>query len=251
MTTLQAIFLGAVQGLTEFFPVSSSGHLKIFEHLFGFQKLDDYLLFDLTCHFGTLLALLWLTFDEIKSSLKDPLKCKLLALGTLPLFPCALFLGPIKALMTEPKFLGASFLATSLALFLGERQRARASNHLQRDSLVIGLSQACALIPGLSRSGMTISSARFLGWEREEATKFSFLLAIPAILGGVVLEGATVLKGGSFPIGIIPLTAGFFSAFFFGTLTLKAFLLLTRRSGFLGFALYCFLLGFFLLFKGM
>ena len=194
MTTIDAIILGIVQGLTEFLPVSSSGHLKLAQHFLGLQNLDHYLLFDLACHLGTLIAIGLFFFQAIRNLfVGQTTHLRQVVLATLPLFPLVLLMKPIEAAYAEPAYLGVFFLMTAAILFLGvyygktspEGQR---HQHVWRDALVIGSWQALAILPGVSRSGSTISGARLLGWSPQEAIVFSFLLAIPAVLGGTSLE---------------------------------------------------------------
>jgi len=194
MTTLQAILLGIVQGLTEFLPVSSSGHLKLFQAIFGLQSLESYLLFDLVCHMGSLVAIVFFFLDEIKS-LFSVSKIVLLqiAIALLPLLPLIYVMKPIKKIIASPEFLCFFFWITAFLLFLCSRygysltfQELR--NRRFSNPFIIGLFQALALFPGISRSGSTITAARLLGWNKEQAFSFSFLLAIPTIIGGTFLE---------------------------------------------------------------
>ena len=194
LTLLDAIILGIVQGLTEFLPVSSSGHLKLVQYFLGLQNLDRYIIFDLVCHLGTLLAILIVFFRSIKQlvSTNKTLFWQVV-LGTLPLFPLVLMMKPIKAAYASPSYLGFFFLMTAAILFLGCRfgkivSTAEREKHSWRDALLVGMWQAIAILPGVSRSGSTISGARLLGWNANDAVTFSFLLAIPAICGGTILE---------------------------------------------------------------
>jgi undecaprenyl-diphosphatase len=190
MTTWQAFLLGIIQGITEFLPISSSGHLALGQYFLGFENLKDFILFDLVCHLGTLVAIFYIFFPIIKESLNIyQQRFWLVVLGTLPLFPLVLILKPIKSVFDQPQFLGPCFLISACLLFASLYWRFPfQSKGKWQDSVTIGLFQAVAIFPGISRSGATISAARLLGWQKESAIQFSFLLAIPAILGGTVLE---------------------------------------------------------------
>jgi len=254
MTLLEAIFLGIVQGITEFLPISSSGHLELAQLFLGMQNLHHYVIFDLVCHLGTLLAIFFMFWSEItKSFTTDRKRFIQIVLGTLPLFPLVLIMKPIKALFNEPQYLGACFLFTALLLYLGIRlARNVGEQHLEkrkwRDSLTIGLFQAVAILPGVSRSGSTISAARVLGWSSQEAITFSFLLAIPAILGGVAIESMQLILKGTASMPEVPTgqyIAGFFTSFGVGYYALYQLRLLASKQKFMYFVWYCLLLGIF------
>jgi undecaprenyl-diphosphatase len=254
MTTIEAILLGIIQGLTEFLPVSSSGHLELGQFFLGFSHLEGYVLFNLVCHLGTLLAICCIFMTEIKTALLyDKQQRMQLLLGTLPLFPLVFLLKPIKALFDQPQYLGYFFLITALLLYLGtkidklsfQQSQTASPQRLRRDALVIGLFQAIAILPGISRSGATISAGRMLGWEAQRAVRFSFLLAIPAILGGVVLETLQLFKAPSSLPSLNPLAyaAGFTTSFLVGYLALRLLIQLASRDKFIYFAWYCLFLG--------
>lgn len=251
MTTIDALILGFIQGLTEFLPVSSSGHLKLLQYFLGMQDLDQYILFDLVCHLGTLLAIMMIFSRQIVDLIMTNTTClKQVFLATLPLVPLILVMKPIKAIYADPSFLGFFFLVTAAILFLGvyfgrscsdsDQQR-----HRWRDAIVIGVWQAAAILPGVSRSGSTISGARLLGWSTTQAVTFSFMLAIPAILGGTILEGFKLLRQ---PEAIIYLPvshylAGFVVSFIMGLVSLRLLIQLAAQDKFVYFAWYCLLLG--------
>ena len=215
MSTLEAIFLGILQGLTEFLPVSSSGHLTLGQALIGLQDLHNFIIFDLICHLGTLLAIFVIYRNDILQLFtSDKRRFGQLVLATLPLFPLVLLLKPIKALFDQTQYLGFFFIITAFLLYLGIRYGSvKAKTHPWRDALAIGMFQAVAIVPGISRSGATISGARILGWQTQEAVTFSFLLAIPAILGGTAVELLQLLlksqTASAASIGIMPYAAGF------------------------------------------
>ena len=246
MSTLEAIFFGIVQGLTEFLPVSSSGHLQLSQYFLGLENLKNFILFDLICHLGTLVAIVAVLYPQIKAM--DRNRFRQVILGTLPLFPLVLLLKPIKVLFDAPQYLGFFFLFTALMLSMGikfgcNKNPQLLTKHKWRDALVIGIFQAVAVLPGISRSGSTISGARLLGWNQQEAVTFSFLLAIPAILGGTCLEVLQLMRH---PLPTLSLTQyfiGFITSFGIGYFALSWTKRLATQNKFFYFAWYCFILG--------
>lgn len=252
MSIIEAIILGIIQGLTEFFPVSSSGHLELGQYLLGFTHLDQYVLFDLVCHLGTLCALVFVFAKQIRETTTSYTRLAQIAIATLPLFPLVLFFKPIKELFDQPQYLGYCFLFTALLLQLGNSLRLpvtqRNPNNTKKwgDALFIGIFQAIAIIPGISRSGATISAGRLLGWNTQEAATFSFLLAIPTILGGLVLEILHLSKTGFLnpsQVGLYQYALGFLFSMGVGYIALKGVMLLAAKNKFGYFVWYCLLLG--------
>lgn len=245
MTTWEAILLGIVQGLTEFLPVSSSGHLELSQYFLGFQDLDKYVLFNLICHLGTLGSIFYIFYPEIKQSFtSDAKRFWQVVLGTLPLFPLVLILKPIKSMFDQPQYLGACFMITAGLLFAGVKLAAHVERRRWTDPLAIGLVQAVAILPGISRSGATISAARLLGWSKQDAVRFSFLLAIPAILGGTILEVGQLFKNAPpTSISLIPYIAAAVTSFFVGCIALKGLIKMVANDKWIYFAWYCLFLG--------
>ncbi len=252
MTLTQALLLGIVQGITEFLPVSSSGHLTLLQYFFGFQSLDGFILFDLVLHLGTLCAIFAVFQTEILRLFgKDPSRFRQVVLGTLPLFPLAFILKPIESVFDKPEFFGLFFLVTAALLYAGIRfgyEKPPKERELSKwkDSLFIGLFQALAIFPGISRSGSTISAARLAGWSQSDAVTFSFLLAIPAILGGASLKTLQILtlKNDSLPpLGSLQYVAGFCAAFIVGYAALNLLIRLATKEKFMYFVWYCLALG--------
>jgi undecaprenyl-diphosphatase len=248
VSTLEAILLGIVQGITEFLPVSSSGHLALFQMAMGLGEMKENLLFDTILHLGTLLAIFCVFGSQIKQIIAHQRSTIVkVCIATLPLFPLTLAIKSIDAVMGDHRFLPIGFLISAALLFLGESarfQRPAASKTLWKDPLVIGLFQAAAILPSISRSGSTISAARLLGWSRQEAILFSFLMAIPAILGAVVFEtGRTVWKGQSLftdtAIGWPQYLIGFLVSFLIGIAALQLLKKLATSGSFRPFAWYC------------
>ncbi|MDR2135578.1 MAG: undecaprenyl-diphosphate phosphatase, partial [Treponema sp.] len=221
MNVLESIILGAVQGLTEFLPVSSSGHLVLFQKILHVSA--PVLFFDTMVHGGTLIAVLVVLRADIWDILKRPVQplTAYLVLGTLPAVAVALICGDaVEAAFESGAFLGFAFLVTSAFLALAEVLSKKTVKPRQKgemswlDSLVIGVFQGIAIIPGVSRSGSTLSASLARGLDRDFAARFSFLLSIPAILGALVLQFKDLAgpAGGAGEIGLVPLIAGTLSA---------------------------------------
>jgi undecaprenyl-diphosphatase len=264
MDIIKAIILGIVQGLTEFLPVSSSGHLVLMQKIFGITVPT--LFFDTMLHTGTLLAVfvvLWCDIWKILKRIIQPLT-GFLILATIPAVIVALFFGDaIEHAFESGKFLGVCFLATTTLLVIAEllSRRAGLSRGLKKDSemnwldaLVIGVMQAVAIAPGISRSGATISGALSRRLNRDFAARFSFLLSIPAILGAVALQAVKLLRGGAAAeaagesIGAAAIIAGTVSAAIVGFFAVKLMLKIIREKSLYGFAVYTAVLGILVLF---
>jgi undecaprenyl-diphosphatase len=272
MSIFQAVVLGAIQGITEFLPVSSSGHLVLFQRIFGIT--EPALFFDTMVHAGTLaavFAVLWKDIWGILRRIVQPLTFYLI-LATLPAVIFALlFKNSIENAFSSGSFLGFAFLITSALLITAEVLSKRAGKPGQSggsvppgagknemkwpDALIIGLLQAVAIIPGVSRSGSTLSGALSRGLDRDFAARFSFLLSIPAILGALVLQirdlagnaggqalpapDAAVMGG----IGAAPLIAGTLTAALVGFFSIRLMLKIVRERSLTGFAVYTGILG--------
>lgn len=256
MNIFEAFFLGAVQGLTEFLPISSSGHLLLLEKLMGISSdSGDLLLLNILLHFGTLAAVFMVYWKRILDMIRHPFKSelKLLVLATIPAVIAALVVDFSDAF--EGKFIIWSFYLTSVVLVastaINNRRRANRTLHKPvrwYDALVMGIMQAVAILPGLSRSGSTISGGVASGLSRKRAADFSFLMSIPAILGSAVLDLKDVIfDGAGSSIPLLPTLVGVIAAAVFGLIAIKGFLALIRKISMNVFAVYTFLLGTFLL----
>lgn len=249
MSLLQALIIGILQGLTEFFPVSSSSHLKLTKILLGVQTQDG-VLFDLACHLGTLVAILYFLRDEILTLFENRQRLSLLFIALIPLIPAYFLLKPLREFASEPHLLGLFLILTGLILYCGQRLKVKREEDLSytrkiKDVLWIGAMQSAALIPGVSRSASTISCATILGWEAKEAVRFSFLLSIPTILGGNCLELIKLATAKELPqeISLAPLLIGFLSSGIIG-LAIVGYAIRTLEKGNLRpFAIYCIVLG--------
>ena len=246
-----------MQGLTEFFPVSSSGHLELFQLFFGLENPKNFIFFDLICHLGTLLAIFVAFKEEIYRILfQDKSTMKAIMVALLPLFPLLLILKEVKALFDKPELLGFTFMITSLLLFISMRFKERQTEASKerkfsfKAPLFIGVFQAFAILPGVSRSGSTIAAAKMIGWSAEEAIRFSFLLAIPTILGGALVETLSLIREGSLLTQSSsmagPCLAGFLTSFAVGLFALKTLISLGLKAIHF-FAWYCLLLSCFCL----
>lgn len=245
MTSIEAFILGLVQGFTEFLPVSSSAHLKIAKMILGLKSDESQVVFDLCCHFGTLIALLYYFGREVFYILRyDIRKVGLFALATLPLIPFYFFLKPVRIAASQPHYLGFCMMITATLLFLGSYVRRKGRGSPASDALWIGVMQATALIPGISRSGATISTARVLGWNPYKAVHFSFLLSIPAILGGTTLE---ILKltttPHAFSVPFPSCVIGFLTSLATGLLIVRPAIRFLEKGNLKPFAWYCLIAG--------
>ncbi len=252
MTLLETALLGMVQGVTEFLPVSSSGHLVIFQHLLGFTEPE--LLLDTSLHLGTLAAVILTFRRDLKAMLAEvwppqpkALKESLLVaviLGTIPTAIIGLlFKEPFEAMFASTRTVGVMLLVTGGVVSLSRWAPQRPALQGRISALAafgIGAAQGLAIIPGLSRSGLTIVCALFFGLQRDLAGRFSFLLAIPAIMGALVLQ----LDAQAWErVGLVSLLTGFTISFLVGFLALR-WLLQIIRAGYLAyFAPYCWLAG--------
>ena len=255
MNIITAVILGAVQGLTEFLPVSSSGHLVLLQKIFGIT--EPALFFDTMVHVGTLAAVLAVLWQDILAILKRIIQPLVgwLILATVPTVIAAVaFSGFIEHAFESGRFLGFSFLITAALLCIAELlSRRRSGNGLRKaedmnwlDALVIGILQAVAVIPGISRSGATISGALSRRLDRDFAARFSFLMSIPAILGAVVFQSKDLVKYGAAEAGSIPsaaIIAGTASAAIVGFFAIRLMLKIIRERSLFGFAVYTAVLG--------
>lgn len=252
MNYLLAIIAGAIQGLSEFLPISSTGHLVLFEHLFKIPQNSFGLSFDASLHLGTLLAILVYFFKDYLKALKSQKMIINLIIGTIP----AVIFGLLfeKAIETNVRQLwviGIALIAFSLVMIYAEKIGKRIheiKNISLRDSLLIGLFQSLALIPGVSRSGSTISAGLFLNLKRQDAARFAFMLSGPVIAGAgskkfleVALSGSTTSSEMSFFI------AGMVSSAIVGYLTIKYFMRYLGKRSLNVFIYYRIILGLILL----
>jgi len=237
MNIFQAIILAITQGITEFLPVSSSGHLAILQIFWHLPEVP--ISFDVILHFGTLGAILTVFWQEIKKifSSKDWQLIKLIAIGTIPAVIFGFFLqAKIEIAFSSLKFIGLSFLITALFLLLTKSSKSQKDTISWIDALIIGIAQAAALFPGISRSGLTISAGLLRKLKPEIAYRFSFLLAIPVILGAVILQLPDLIQQGG--NGYLLSVIGMLISFSTGIISLKILERILKKRKFFWFSIY-------------
>ncbi|HKJ05335.1 MAG TPA: undecaprenyl-diphosphatase UppP [Geopsychrobacteraceae bacterium] len=255
MSTFHAILLGLIQGMTEFLPVSSSGHLAITQHFLpGFDQPG--LLFDVLLHAGTMAAvllyfrrevgqLLSAYFRKDETAATDRHLLHLLILGSIPTAIIGLsFKDFFEGLFENLPVIGAMLIVTAALLFLAGRVRHEGRGEAQMnytDALLVGIAQGAAIIPGISRSGSTIACLLLRGVDGETAARFSFLLALPAV-GGATLLSLRDLQHVN-PAELPAYAIGSLVAFVTGLLAIRFLLAVVRNRRLRGFAIYCLLLG--------
>ena len=246
MTIIEGTILGIVQGLTEFLPISSSGHLVLGQAILGIEQPGNE--FEILVHLGTLASVLVVFFDDIKSLLSSMRSKRtqtfilFLLIGTLPAVIVGLgFKDLFDTLFEDVTAVGAALLFTGAVLVGSSYATESNKDHSFLTSVLIGCAQAIAIIPGISRSGMTISCALFMGLTQKEAARFSFLLAIPAI-GGAGLLTALDMEG-SYPFPGPVAFAGLVSSFIVGVAALKWLLGWLEEGKFHYFGIYCLCVG--------
>lgn len=257
MSWWEAFILGMIQGLTEYLPVSSSGHLAIGSALFGIQG-EDNLTFTIVVHVATVLSTLVILYKEIdwifrglfKFQMNDETKyvinilISMIPIGIVGLF----FKDKVEEIFGSGLFIvGLMLLVTAALLAFSYYAKPRTKEHISmKDAFIIGLAQACAVLPGLSRSGSTIATGLLLGEKKEKLAQFSFLMVIPPILGEALLDGMKIVKGAaeaSADVSLVALIVGFLSAFVFGCIACKWMIDIVKKGKLIYFAVYCALVG--------
>lgn len=255
MSILQAGILGLVQGLAEFLPISSSGHLILARAVMGISdevaSTGAFMMLDVLLHAGTLLAVLVVFWKDWWAILKNPFKSKtllLLFIASLPALLAVVLLGDIIDSFFTGWFLGVSFLITAVFMLIAERASQRAAKWAEhpegKHAVVMGLMQAVALLPGVSRSGSTLMGGVSSGLNRKSAAKFSFMMSAPAILGSLVFEGKEAIEQGYLQqLALMPTIVGVVIAAVSGYLAIRFMLRLINKVSLNWFALYMALLG--------
>jgi len=265
MNIFQAAILGVIQGLTEFLPVSSSGHLVLFQHILGFREAE--LLFDISLHLGTLVAVFIFFRQDIYAIILSVLRyCKivfktgsfsyvgedpdlrlalLIITGSIPTAIIGLLFHKIAdRLFSSVLIAGSMLIATGIILFFTrfvKNPAKEVSLFSVKDSLIIGISQGLAIMPGLSRSGTTIATGLFLGLNHETAARYSFLLSIPAIAGASLLTFGDLAENTNIPLKTY--LAGAFVSCVTGYLALKMLFYIVKKGRLHYFAPYCLIIG--------
>ena len=249
MTVIEAIILGVVQGLTEFLPVSSSGHLCLAREIMG-VNIAESLAFDVTLHAATVLSTIVVLWSEIWRLLKGAFvfsgkineEQSYILKIILSMIPIGIvgfcFKDYIDKLSDHVWVVGVMLLCTAALLTFAYKAKQRKKETISYgDAIIIGIAQACASMPGLSRSGTTIATGLLLGNKKEAVANFSFLMVLPPILGSALLDIVKGEFGGG--VELWPLVAGFVTAFVTGTLACKFMLEIVKRGKLIWFAAYC------------
>ena len=265
MTISSAILLGIVQGVAEFLPISSSGHLAILQNLFALSAGEDHLFFDVLLHLGTLISICVCYWGDIVAMVREvfivlrggrradgtPVQGNLgaarlfmmIVVGTLPLFLVLPINDKVEELYYITPFIGVALLLTGCMLFVSDKMtpgKRTEKNMRFRDALVIGLCQCVATIPGLSRSGTTITAGIATGLDRTFAMKYSFLLSLPAVLGANLLSFIKAIGEESIEASLIPAyLLGMLAAMLSGIAAISLMKLIAKKSKFGWFAYYC------------
>jgi len=265
VTISSAIILGIVQGVAEFLPISSSGHLAVLQNLFDLSAGEDHLFFDVLLHLGTLISICVCYWGDIVAMVREvfivlrggrradgtPVQGHLgaarlflmIVVGTLPLFLVLPINDKVEELYYITPFIGAALLLTGCVLFVSDKMTpgTRTERNMRfRDALTIGLCQCVATIPGLSRSGATITAGIATGLDRTFAMKYSFLLSLPAVLGANLLSFIKAIGEESIEASLIPAyLLGMLAAMLSGIAAISLMKLIAKKSKFGWFAYYC------------
>ncbi|MBQ8312451.1 MAG: undecaprenyl-diphosphate phosphatase [Clostridia bacterium] len=255
MNILQATVLGLVQGLAEFLPISSSGHLILARAIMGISdetaSTGAFMMLDVLLHAGTLLAVLVVFWKDWWEILKNPFKSKtllLLFIASVPALLAVVLLGDIVDSFFTGWFLGVSFLITAVFMLIAEAVSRRESKWAEhpgfKHAICMGIMQAIALLPGVSRSGSTLMGGVTSGLNRKSAAKFAFMMSAPAILGSLVFEGKDAIEMGYLAeLALVPTIVGVIVSAVSGYLAIRFMLRLINKVSLNWFALYVALLG--------
>ncbi len=268
LTYLLSVLMGIIQGVAEFLPISSSGHLALFQTFFGMENMEEkYMLFTVLLHFGTLISVCVVYWRDIVEMIREfflgiaalagkrdtgvappPARrmVMLIIVATLPLFVMVLLQDVINQLFSNSIMVSCALLATGFILFFSDRLakgHKTARNATLVDALIVGCGQALAVIPGLSRSGTTISVGMLRGFDRSFAVRFSFLMSLPAILGANILEVKDAVDAG-FNVEELPMyLVGVAVAAVVGYFAIRLVKSLSDKGKFGKFAYYCWAVG--------
>ncbi len=256
MSVLEAIILGIVQGITEFLPVSSSGHLQIAKEVLG-VTLTDNLTFDVMLHVATVMSTIVVLWPEVSKLFRGVFRFRYntetsyffkILLSVIPIGVVGfLFKDQLNAMLASPEILvivGSMMMLTALLLTFATYAKPRRKDNISyRDAFIIGVAQACAAMPGLSRSGTTIATGLLLGNKKEAVAQFSFLMVIIPILGEALLDIVRGDFSGGMGVGVWPLAGGFIASFAIGCLACRFMIEIVKRSKLVWFAVYCAVVG--------
>lgn len=257
MEWFEALILGLLQGFTEYLPVSSSGHLAIGAALFGIDG-EENLTFTVAVHVATVLSTLVILWKEIDWIFRGLFKCEMNAetkyvinilISMIPIGIIGVFFKDYVEDIFGSGLLivGCMLMVTALLLAFSYYAKPRIKENISmRDAFIIGLAQACAVLPGLSRSGSTIATGLLLGNNKAKLAQFSFLMVIPPILGEALLDGMKMIKGsasGTTDISVLSLIIGFIAAFVAGCIACKWMINVVKKGKLIYFAIYCAIVG--------
>ena len=256
MDWLQALVLGIIQGLTEYLPVSSSGHLAIGSYLFGIDG-EENLAFTVLVHVATVMSTFVVLWKEIDWILKGLFKFKMndetkyflnIVVSMIPIGIVGVFFkDTVEEIFGSGLLIvGCCLLLTAVLLTFSYYAKPRQRENISmKDAFIIGLAQACAVLPGLSRSGSTIATGLLLGNKKEKLAQFSFLMVIPPILGEALLDVLKAAKGEEAfgDISVLPLVVGFIAAFVSGCLACKWMINIVKKGKLVWFGVYCAIAG--------
>ena len=268
MTYFMSILMGIIQGVAEFLPISSSGHLALFQTFFGMENMEEkYMFFTVLLHFGTLISVCMVYWRDIVDMIREfflgiaalagrkdtgvappPARrmVMLIIIATVPLFVMVFLRDAVNQLFSNSIMVSCALLATGFILFFSDRMargHKTAKNATVADALIVGCGQALAVIPGLSRSGTTISVGMMRGFDRAFAVRFSFLMSLPAVLGANVLEIKDALAS-NFPIEELPMyLVGVAVSAVVGYFAIRLVKSLSDKGKFSKFAYYCWAVG--------
>jgi undecaprenyl-diphosphatase len=257
MSWFEALVLGLIQGLTEYLPVSSSGHLAIGQALFGMNDGADNLMFTVAVHVATVLSTVVILWSEIDWVLKGLFKFKMndetkyvlnIIVSMIPVGVVGLlFKDQVEEIFGSGLLVvGCCLLITAALLTFSYYAKPRQKEHISmKDAFIIGIAQAIAVLPGVSRSGSTIATSLLLGNKKESLAQFSFLMVIPPILGEALLDVLKMMKGENVMGGIetLPLMVGFVAAFLAGCVACKWMISIVKRGKLIYFGIYCAIVG--------
>lgn len=258
MSLLSGAIMGLIQGLSEFLPISSSGHLNLVQALFGLE-LDYQLFFNILLHVGTLIAVLVVFWKDWLDMLLHPIKNKtllLLFIASLPALVVKIIFGDVLTYIESSHILlGVCFIVTGVFLIITQnicKKQQEQHSDLKtvgaKNALIMGSLQAIGMLPGISRSGSTIFAGVLSGLNREVAAKFSFMMSAPAIVAGALSEGVTVMKEGVVLGGDLPaIILGMVVAAISGYISIRFFMKLISKASLRGFAIYMLCIGCFTL----
>ena len=253
MDILSAIILGIIQGLTEFLPISSSGHIEITKKLLGGSFIGkNSLLMTIVLHFGTALSTIVIFKKDIKKILlglvefKNNEQFKFSMKIIISMFPAGLigflFSREIETLFSgNMKLVGSMLFVTGILLLLADRAKNSNKNVTKKSAFIIGVAQAIAILPGISRSGATISTSVILGVDKEKSARFSFLMVVPLIIGKI-LSDLINIESQNYEISVFVLFVGFITAFITGIFACKWMINLVKNSNLKYFSFYCFIM---------